>query len=33
MGEPAFNMYAAVYLAMGMSAMVISLLVRKKVQG
>lgn len=32
MGEPAFIMYAAVYLALGMAAMLISLLVRKKVQ-
>ena len=32
MGEPAFIMYGAVYLALGMAAMLISLLVRKKVQ-
>ena len=32
MGEIAFIMYAAVYLALGMAAMLISLLVRKKVQ-
>lgn len=33
MGEPAFIMYAAVYLVLGIAAMLISMLLKKKVQG
>lgn len=33
MGEMAFILYAAVYLVLGMAAMLISMLIRKKTQG
>jgi hypothetical protein len=32
MGETAFTLYAAVYLALGIAAMLISMLIRKKTQ-
>ena len=32
MGETAFILYAAVYLALGIAAMLISILIRKKTQ-